>query len=141
MTAFVRFAGAPTLAVILGFVLTGCSDGDDGKSPAAGTSVIETFANRAETEFQQRGQGTFFDTGFLSYCRQNTGFDSGVFHALGYADSNAPKNVELCYNVSDDLKKVALGATSSKGDLQCVVLDASSGSIVRTTKSSGSCTP
>lgn len=127
--------------IFAAFALAGCSGGDDSATPGSAGSVIETYASRAEAEFQQRGRGTFFDTGVLSYCRQNTGFDSGVFQALGYTNENAPKDVELCYSVSNDRKKVALGATSSSGDRQCVLLDASGGTIVRTTKTSGSCTP
>lgn len=142
MDTFARLVGLSILAVIASLALTACSGGDDDATPSSsGGSVIEAFASRAETEFQHRAQGTFFDTGVLSYCRQNIGFDSGVFKALGYTNENAPKDVELCYNVSNDRKKVALGSTSSKGDRECVVLDASGGTIVRTTKNSGSCTP
>lgn len=127
--------------MVAAFALAGCSGDDDNATPGSAGSVIETFASRAQSEFQQRGQGTFFDTGVLSYCRQNTGFDSGVFQALGYTNENAPKDVELCYNVSNDRKKVALGTISTKGDRECVVLDGSGGTIVQTTKTSGSCTP
>lgn len=142
MDTFARLAGLSILAVMVSLALAACSGGDDNATPpTSGGSAIETFASRTQAEFNQRAQGTFFDTGVLSYCRQNTGFDSSVFKALGYTNENAPKDVELCYNVNIDRKKVALGATSSKGDRECVVLDASGGTIVRTTKPSGSCAP
>ncbi len=142
MDTLARLVSVSVLAFFASLALAACSGGDDNATPpSSGGSVIETFASRAETEFNQRAQGTFFDTGVLSYCRQNTGFDSGVFKALGYTTENAPKDVELCYNVNNDRKKVALGATSSKGDRECVVLDATGGTIVRTTKPAGSCTP
>jgi len=143
MNAFVSLTGSLLVFFTIGAGLSGaaCSGGDDDTTPSSsGGSVIDDFADRAETEFKQRGQATFFDTGVLSYCRQNTGFDSGVFKALGYTNDNAPRDVELCYNLSNDRKKVALGATSKSGR-DCVVLDASGGAILRTVKTSGSCSP
>jgi hypothetical protein len=123
------------LAVLaLGLLVVGAACGGDDDSDGGGSAedIAATLADRAEEEFNSRNEGTFFDTGFITYCRLNKGFDGGVFNALGYTDASAPSGYELCYNLSDDLKRVALGVISAKtGDTTCVVLDASSGSAVR----------
>ena len=85
---------------------------------------------RQQTEFVERGEGVFFDTGFMSYCRAGSGFD-GILDELGYTDDNAPDGYELCYNVNDDLTVVALGVTSMRtGETTCVRLDTSSGQLI-----------
>ena len=64
--------------------------------------------------------------GTLPNCRMGTGFDEGVFEAIGFAPTG--KGYEYCYNVSSDRKKVALAATSAKnGSISCLIIDASSG--------------
>jgi hypothetical protein len=120
------------LAVATALAFAACG-GDDGGSSSGGggndaTTVVEDLAVRAEQEFTARGEGTFYDTGVMSYCRQNTGFEEGVFAALGYTDATAPDGYELCYNTSIDRLSVALGATSG-GETTCAVLTASGGTV------------
>lgn len=116
--------------------LVACGGDDDGggtsggDTSSGGTAVVEQLAARATTEFEARGDGLFYDTGVMSYCRMNSGFAGGVFEALGYTDADAPSDQELCYNTSADRKKVALGVTDSSGTTTCVVLDAGSGTVV-----------
>jgi len=87
---------------------------------------LNRLAKKAGEELTKRGEGTFFDTGYASYCRMNTGFDEGVFKEIGFAPSG--KGYEFCYNVSDDRKKLALAATSGKdGSVKCLIIDATSG--------------
>ena len=111
-------------------IAAGCG-GDDGGSGGDAAAIAEELSERAQTEFADRGEGVFVDTGFMSYCRAGSGFAEGVFAELGYTDDNAPDGYELCYNVNDDLTVVALGVTSmSTGETTCVRLDASSGELV-----------
>jgi len=92
----------------------------------AGEDELTTLATKAEEEFTKRGEGTFVDTGYASYCRMNMGFDEGVFKQIGFAPKE--KGYEYCYNVSSDRKMLALAATSGKdGSVRCLVIDASSG--------------
>lgn len=123
---------------------TGCGGDDDdaaddatagGDDATAGaddaTAIAQELSERAQAEFVERGDGLFFDTGFLSYCRAGSGFADGILAELGYTDENAPDGYELCYNVNADLTVVALGVTSMRsGDTTCVRLDASSGELV-----------
>ncbi|HKZ51115.1 MAG TPA: hypothetical protein VJ256_05095 [Dehalococcoidia bacterium] len=104
-----------------------CSAGDPAKEQ------LEALANKAEEEFTKRGEVLFIDTGFAVYCRLNSGFDEGVFKALGFTPSgDAKKSFEFCYNVSSDRKKVALAVTPAKGGATaCLVLDASRGTVTR----------
>ena len=78
----------------------------------AGEDELMTLATKAEEEFTKRGEGTFVDTGYASYCRTNTGFDEGVFKQIGFAPTG--KGYQYCYNVSSDRKKLAVGATSNR---------------------------
>ena len=124
---------------------TGCGGDDDDAADGASddaadgataggddaTAIALELSERAQAEFVERGDGLFFDTGFLSYCRAGSGFADGILAELGYTDENAPAGYELCYNVNADLTVVALGVTSMRsGDTTCVRLDASSGELV-----------
>lgn len=125
-------------ALALVSLIVACGGGEDASSRAMkpandARSAVETFADRAVAEFTGRGAGVFFDTGVLSYCRMNVGFDEGLFKALGYSAATAPRDLDLCYNVSGDGKKVALGATSSRGGkTACVILNATGATVART---------
>ncbi len=96
----------------------------------AAEDELELLASRTEAEFTKRNEGTFYNTEFRVYCRMGTGFDEGVFKKIDFEPVN--NDYEYCYNVSDDLKKVALAATSNKdGSVRCVIIDASSGELER----------
>jgi hypothetical protein len=134
MSSFSWFRAACVLGVLSLGAVAACGGGDDGggdSSDGGGdTAVVDELASRATAEFVARGDGLFYDTGVLSFCRMNSGFAGGVFEALGYTDADAPSDYELCYNTSADRTKVALGATDSSGTTTCVVLVAESGSVV-----------
>lgn len=109
----------------------GCGGDDDDGSGGGAAAAAEELAERAQTEFSERGEGVFVDTGFMVYCRAGSGFSEGVFAELGYTDDDAPDGYELCYNVDDDLTVVALGVTSMQtGETTCIRLDATSGEVV-----------
>ena len=121
---FVSQIGMVALGII---VLSACGSGADTQ---AATEELNRLATAAEEEFAARGEGTFVKTDYVSYCRAGSGFDEGPFAAIDFASDLA--GIEFCYNVSDDLKKVALSATSMRaGTTQCLMLDASSGQVVR----------
>ena len=108
-------------------VLSACGGG---AGTQAATEELNRLATAAEAEFAARGEGTFFQTDYVSYCRGGSGFDEGPFAAINFASDLA--GYQFCYNVSDDLKMVALSATSmSDGTTQCLMLDASSGQVVQ----------
>jgi hypothetical protein len=104
-----------------------------GSEPAhaseTGTDVVEDLAIRASTEFETRGDGRFYDTGAITYCRTSTELAGGIFETLGYTAADAPSGYTLCYVTSGDRKRVALGAESPSGVTTCVVLDATDGAI------------
>lgn len=106
-------------------VLSACGGG---AGTQAATDELNRFATAAENDFTARGEGTFVKTDYMTYCRAGSGFDEGPFAAIDFASDLA--GYEFCYNVSDDLKKVALSATyMSDGTTQCLMLDASSGQV------------
>ena len=125
------WAGCLMLAV----AVAGCG------SAGAGEDELMALATKAEAEFTKRGEGTFVDTGYASYCRTNTGFDEGVFKQIGFAP--AGKGYQYCYNVSSDQKKLGVSATAMKdGSARCLIIDASSGKPVRgKVTETSSCTP
>lgn len=127
-------AALGALALIAAAGCGGDDDADDADGASAGsddaTAIAQELSERAQAEFTERGDGLFFDTGYLSYCRAGSGFD-GILAELGYTDDNAPDGYELCYNVNSDLTILALGVTSMRsGETTCVRLDASSGELV-----------
>lgn len=125
-TAARRSVAAIGAAVL---ILVGCGDGSGSGGGGAAATAAE-LSERAQVEFAARGEGVFFDTGYMSYCRAGSGFD-GILAELGYTDDNAPDGYELCYNVNNDLTVVALGVTSMRtGETTCVRLDASSGELI-----------
>ncbi len=106
-------------------VLSACGSG---AGTQAATEELNRFATAAEDEFGARGEGTFVKTDYRVYCRAGSGFDEGPFAAIDFASDLA--GYEFCYNVSDDLKTVALSATNmSAGTTQCLMLDATSGQV------------
>lgn len=117
-----------TGTVVAGLTLLCACGGGGGGQDATGD--LDRLATASAEEFTSRGEGTFFDAGFASYCRAGTGFDEGPFAAVGFAP--IAEGYEFCYNVSSDLKQVALAATSMRdGTVQCLILDASSGQVQR----------
>ena len=125
------------IAVVVGIAfLTACGSGG-----GEATNELNRFATLSEEEFQERGEGTFYDTEYAVYCRAGSGFDEGPFAAVGFQPT--VEGYEFCYNVSSDRKQVGLRATSMKdGSAQCLVLDASSGEIQRSEiTEDASCTP
>lgn len=133
-TSIAKRSAAAIGVVVL--TVAGCGGGDDdggdgsGAESGGAAAIAVELSERAQTEFVERGEGVFFDTGFMSYCRVGSGFD-GILAELGYTDDNAPDGYELCYNVNDDLTVVALGVTSMRtGETTCVRLDASTGELI-----------
>ncbi|MEZ4493412.1 MAG: hypothetical protein R3C29_08900 [Dehalococcoidia bacterium] len=127
--------------LLVPMMFVACGGDDDGAGAGGPSSELRDLADAAEKEFADRGEGTFIDTGFQAYCRQGQGATwDGPFAVMGFKPDD---DAEYCYNVSGDLMAVALGVRESFDDpAECMVLDGSSGTVVRSevTESEG-CLP
>lgn len=124
---------AAAMIVPVALACGGDDDDDSGGSGAADNEPqLIRLADRAEADAIGAGGGKFRDTGFMLYCRQNSGYEGSVFEAIGFQPEGSQAKDEYCYNVSDDRLKLALSrraASSGKG--ACLVLTMSGGAVTR----------
>jgi hypothetical protein len=94
--------------VVFAVLLAACGDSIS-TGPA---DQLRILAEKAEADAV--AAGAFRDTGYVTVCRQGSGYPGGIFEQIGFNPTGDAAKHEYCYNVSDDRKAVGLSARSSK---------------------------
>ncbi len=93
--------------------------------------ALPGFAEAATAHFKRNGS-KFIQTTVMVFCRTGNSLHRGKLAALGYKASDAEKELSFCYNVADNLKKVALSVSTEEDESRwCLVLDGTSGTVKR----------
>lgn len=141
-----------TFAMVLAATTTGLgckgkdggSGGNGAKSGTAGSGAEDTaaeakfdqetlakYADAAEAHFTKQ-KGTFLKTEYMVYCRSGNLLAKSKLGELGFAPPKDNQSRTYCYNVADNLKKVALSVGDATGEnVLCLVLDGSGGKVSR----------
>ncbi|MEP7216253.1 MAG: hypothetical protein ABI782_08370 [Anaerolineaceae bacterium] len=117
--------------LLLPIVACGGSDRSDNKTNDSAAEQVRLLADKAEADALTAK--AFRRTGYLSVCRQATGYAGTVFEQVGFIPTGDAFKDEYCYNVADDLAAVGLSVRSSEnGEGLCIVSRIEGGKITRT---------